>query len=66
MKKTKKKILITGGCGYIGSQVAHDLIDQNFDVHTPRGQNYSNELCPCYENTWKENQSQELDKNYDP
>jgi UDP-glucose 4-epimerase len=32
MKKTKKKILITGGCGYIGSQVAHDLIDQNFDV----------------------------------
>lgn len=32
MKKIKKKILITGGCGYIGSQVAHDLIDQNFDV----------------------------------
>ena len=32
MKKTKKKILITGGCGYIGSQVAHDLLDQNFDV----------------------------------
>ena len=32
MKKNKKKILITGGCGYIGSQLAHYLIDKNFDI----------------------------------
>ena len=25
-------ILLTGGAGYIGSHIAHDLIDQGFDV----------------------------------
>ncbi len=27
-----KNILITGGAGYIGSQIAFDLIDKNFNV----------------------------------
>lgn len=28
----KKKILVTGGCGYIGSHTVIDLIDEGFDV----------------------------------
>ena len=27
-----KNILLTGGAGYIGSHVAHSLIDNGFDV----------------------------------
>ena len=27
-----KHILITGGAGYIGSQIAYDLIDKNFKI----------------------------------
>ena len=28
----KKKILVTGGAGYIGSKVSYDLIDAGYDV----------------------------------
>ena len=27
-----KNVLITGGAGYIGSQIAYDLIDKNYKV----------------------------------
>ena len=27
-----KNILVTGGAGYIGSQISHDLIDRGFNV----------------------------------
>jgi UDP-glucose 4-epimerase len=28
----KKKVLVTGGCGYIGSHTIVDLIDNGFEV----------------------------------
>ncbi|MFT4645738.1 MAG: UDP-glucose 4-epimerase, partial [Planctomycetota bacterium] len=28
----KKKILVTGGCGYIGSHTVVELIENNFEV----------------------------------
>ena len=28
----KKKILVTGGAGYIGSKISYDLIDAGYDV----------------------------------
>ena len=31
--KLKKKILVTGGAGYIGSKICYDLIDRGFDVY---------------------------------
>ena len=30
--KKMKNVLITGGAGYIGSQIAFDLIDKNYKV----------------------------------
>lgn len=32
MKKMYKNILVTGGAGYIGSQISHDLVDRGFNV----------------------------------
>ena len=40
MNQTKKKILVTGGCGYIGSHTIIDLIDEGYDVFSI--DNYSN------------------------
>jgi UDP-glucose 4-epimerase len=32
MKNNKKKVLVTGGCGYIGSHTIVDLLDSGYDV----------------------------------
>jgi UDP-glucose 4-epimerase len=29
----RNSILLVGGAGYIGSKIAHDLLDQNFKVY---------------------------------
>ncbi len=29
----KKKVLVTGGAGFIGSQIAHDLLKENFEIY---------------------------------
>jgi nucleoside-diphosphate-sugar epimerase len=31
--KNKKSILLIGGAGYIGSKIAYDLLDQNYEVY---------------------------------
>ena len=55
-----KNVLITGGAGYIGSQIAFDLIDKNYKVFVidnlstgnknliPKKQNSFNVILPIY------------------